>query len=319
MGGIIDFNTSCPWELYLFAFVHIAAAICMYIFDSCRLLTSTSCNDAEHVFENVVALSLLYVGVIFTVLTYHNKQSADKITRLSNVALNGATALLVSVVFIGNSSFGGIERSWMHIADVLTMIILVAVLVERVSKVSVGVWTQVMNTTAFISPAYSILFHSFFFCQPGAEWAQKNDLWEGMGINCKTLLLLFMALTAIKFVAYCDFIDPLKLLKDGSEMSDWCYWTWKFTAVLIFEVFLAFMYAVLFDDTAGQELLVIVVVVMSVVAAVTIYPVQEHMSSWMGLNGSDLWIRLGIFVLVCLVAIAGGRRGDSDRSGYQTV
>jgi hypothetical protein len=288
MGGIIDFNTSCPWELYLFAFVHIAAAICMYIFDSCRLLTSTPCNDAEHVFENVVALSLLYVGVIFTVLTYHNKQSADKISRLSNVALNGATALLVSVVFIGNSSFGGIERSWMHIADVLTMMILVAVLVERVSK-------------------------------PGAEWAQKNDLWEGMGINCKTLLLLFMALTAIKFVAYCDFIDPLKLLKDGSDMSDWCYWTWKFTAVLIFEVFLAFMYAVLFDDTAGQELLVIAVVVMSVVAAVTIYSVQEHMSTWMGLNGSGLWIRLGIFVLVCLVAIAGGRRGDSDRSGYQTV
>jgi hypothetical protein len=288
MGGIIDFNTSCPWELYLFAFVHIVAAICMYVFDSCRLLTSAPCNDAEHVFENVVVLSLLWVGIMFTVLTYHNKQSPGKITRLSNIALNGATALLVGVVFTGNASFGGIERPWMHIADMLTMIILVAVLSKRVAK-------------------------------PDAEWAQKNDLGEGMGINCKTLLLLFMVLTAIKFVACCDFIDPLKLLEEGSEMTDWCYWTWKFTAVLIFEMFLAFMYSVLFDDSTGQELLVTAVVVLSIVAAVTIYPVQKHMSGWMGLNGSGFWIRLCVMILVCLVAIVGGRRGDSNRSGYQSV
>ena len=65
MGGIIDFNTDCPWELYLFAFVHILGAIAMYVFDlSCSLLTDTPCTDQEKVLENVVALSMLYVGIL---------------------------------------------------------------------------------------------------------------------------------------------------------------------------------------------------------------------------------------------------------------
>jgi len=111
MGGIIDFGTSCPWELYLFSFCHIGGAIVLYLFDSCRLLTSTSCTDAEKVFESFTSLSMLYVGVIFSVLTYHNKTSAAKITRLSNFALNGAVAMLCAVIFAGNDAYyGGIER-----------------------------------------------------------------------------------------------------------------------------------------------------------------------------------------------------------------
>ncbi|KAL7531559.1 hypothetical protein ACHAXR_004112, partial [Thalassiosira sp. AJA248-18] len=223
----------------------------------------------------------------YTVLTYHNKHTAAKITRLSNIALNCAMALLVSVIFAGNASLGGIERSLMHMGDMLTMIILVSILSARVAK--------------------------------DAEWAQTNPIDEGMGVNCKTLLLLFLILTAIKFVAYTDFIDPMKILADGSEMTDFAMWMWQFTAVLILEVFLAVIYAVLFDDDAGHELLVITIIVMSVVAAGLFHSVQKYMSSWMGLNSNVLWIRLGVLILICIVAIVGGRRGSSHRTGYQNV
>ena len=64
MGGIIDFSTDCPWELYLFAFVHIIGSVAMYVFDSCSLLTDTPCTDQEKVMSNIVALSMLYVGVL---------------------------------------------------------------------------------------------------------------------------------------------------------------------------------------------------------------------------------------------------------------
>lgn len=64
MGGIIDFDTNCPWELYLFAFMNIGGALAMYLFDACRLLTSVACTDAEKVYQNITALSMLYVGVI---------------------------------------------------------------------------------------------------------------------------------------------------------------------------------------------------------------------------------------------------------------
>ena len=86
-----------------------------------------------------ILLILLFVCISeqqYTVLTYHNKTVAAKVTRLSDVALTAATALLVSVVFAGNASFpGGVERSWMHKGDMLTMLIVVAVLWMKVTKV----------------------------------------------------------------------------------------------------------------------------------------------------------------------------------------
>ena len=167
-GGIIDFDTDCPWQLYLFAFIHIGGGLAMYLFDSCKLLTSTSCSGSERVFETMIALSFIYVGVIFTVLTYHSKESIGKITRLSNASLNGAVALLVGVIFTGNASYGGIERSWMHKGDMLTMMLLVFVLWARVSKTNI-------------------------------DWAQKNSLNEDLGINCKTLLIFFLVVSG-KFV-----------------------------------------------------------------------------------------------------------------------
>ena len=92
-GGIIDFDTDCPWQLYLFAFIHIGAGLVMYVLDSCKLLSSTDyCSDSERVFETMIALSFIYVGVIFTMLTYHSRESVGKITSLSNAALSGAIA-----------------------------------------------------------------------------------------------------------------------------------------------------------------------------------------------------------------------------------
>ncbi len=71
--GIIDFSTSCPWELYLFAFCHLLPGVCMYLLDACALLTSKSCTDTELIWERLVAVSLVYVGVfvrsmLFTIL-----------------------------------------------------------------------------------------------------------------------------------------------------------------------------------------------------------------------------------------------------------
>jgi len=93
--------------------------------------------------------------------------------------------------------------------------------------------------------------------QPDAEWAQINAINEGMGINCKTLLLLLFALTAIKFVASTDFIDPAVLLPDGSKMTHLAIWMWRFATVLLFEVIYALGYAILFEDDAGHELVVL--------------------------------------------------------------
>lgn len=289
MGGIIDFSTSCPWELYLFSFWHLVWAITICMFDRCLLLKSTSCTASEKVMESFVVLSLLYIGVMFTVLTYHNKHSTANIMRLSNVALNCSVSLLISIIFIGNASFaGGLETSWVHMGDMLTMIIIVSVLSARVNR-------------------------------SDAEWAQIKPIKEGMGLNCKALLLLFVVATAIKLIAFTDFIPPTKLLKDGSEMTDFAIWMWKFVAVILLEFLFALSYTVLYEDDAGHEIVVVTIMVMTVVTAGSIHGVQQYMSSWMGLNSNALWVRLGIMLLICIGAIIGGRRGSSHRPGYQNV
>lgn len=287
-GGIIDFDTDCPWQLYLFAFIHIGAGLVMYLLDSCKLLTSTNCSDSEHVFETMIALSFLYVGVIFTVLTYYNKDSVGKITRLSNAALNGAVALLVAVIFTGNASYGGIERSWMHKGDMLTMMLLVFILWARVSKTNI-------------------------------DWAQKNSLNEDLGINCKTLLILFTLISVVKLFALTDFVDPNKMLADDSKMTEIAYWMWKICAVTILEFILAITYSILYDDNTVHELLTISIMIMSLIAVWMFSSVQKYMSSWMGLNkSSTLWIRVGILLVLCTACLIGGRR-SSHRSGYQNV
>ncbi|KAL7491507.1 hypothetical protein ACHAWT_001639 [Skeletonema menzelii] len=288
MSGMIDFDTTCPWQLYLFSFLHILGGFVMFPIDVCKLFTGVSCIESEIVMQRMMALSMVYVGGLYSVLTYHNKDKPAKITRLSNMALNAATAFLVSVVFIGNSKYGGFEKSWMHMGDIWTALIIVLVLAGRVS-------------------------------QKDAEWAQKNPIKEGLGANCKTLVLLFTVLTLAKFLALADFIDPAKMMADGLEITAFASWTWKFIIVLLLESFLAMLFTLFFEDESGQELLVKSFIMLILFAAGAIYSVQQYFSEWMGLNGNSLWIRLGVIIAVCIAAIAAGRLTGPTREGYESV
>ena len=70
-------------------------------------LAGVACTASEVVMQRmmVMALSMVYVGGLYCMLTYHNKDKPAMITRLFIMALNAATALLLSVVFIGNLKY----------------------------------------------------------------------------------------------------------------------------------------------------------------------------------------------------------------------
>jgi hypothetical protein len=152
-----------------------------------------------------------------------------------------------------------------------------------------------------------------------------NALNVGIGINCKTLLLLFWALIAIKLVARADFIDPAVLLPDGSEITQMAVWMWKYALVVIGELLLGLGYAVLFEDDDGHELVVVTTMIMSAVAVLSIHPVLKYTSDWVGtlFGFSALWVQLGFVILLCNAAIAGGRCGSGRHyrpfSGYHEI
>ena len=296
MGGIIiDFSTSCPWQLYTFSFLHLIASIFLFIFDACVFLFPTksgSCVDSEAVMSRLLAICLLYTGVIYGVLTYHNKSYGDMITRLSNFALHSATALLCAVIYAGNAKYGGHERGWMHVGDMLTMLLLVGVLMARVSE-------------------------------DGVVWASKNSsgVMSGMGINCKSLLLLFTVATFVKLIALTDFIDPQGfVLAEGVKMTKLATYMWQFVAVSVLEIGFALVFALLYDDEAS-ELMVITVASMTVVAIGALYPVTKYMGDWYDFSNNAIWIKLGVVLGICAVAVVGGRLTGSGggRRGYSGV
>lgn len=290
MTGIIDFSASCPWQLHTFTLMHLIGGIAMCFLNVCGLVFPTSlgsCSGSEVVMGRMVALCLLYVGVIFGVLTYHVKASTEKLTRLSNMALNGATALLVSVIFAGNEAHHGLETSWMHMGDMLAMLVLVGILAARVSE-------------------------------SDAVWANKNPLSEGHGVNCKSLLTLFTAMTLVKILVFSDFWDPNFLLADDVEMTRLAQYLWNLATVLLLEIFLGLFFSLLFDDKASHELMVFTVALLVAIIVPSFLGVSEHLSETYQMGSTSMWIMVSVALGLCAIAIVGGRMGRT-RDGYETV
>ena len=57
---------------------------------------------------------------------------------------------------------------------------------------------------------------------------------------------------------------------------------------------------------------------MTLIAGCSFYSYQGYLSSWMGLNGNGIWIKISIMIGVCILAVIGGRIGG-HREGYTKV
>lgn len=285
MTGFIDFNTDCPWQLYTFSFFHLLFGVICYTINFCPLAfpNSPKCTESELVMQRYVALTSLYTGVLFTTLTYHSKTDVSKATRLASFSLVGSATFLTSVIFCGNASFGGFERSWMHIGDMIGAMALFVILGSRVDS--------------------------------STEWAEKKELGR-LGLNCKSLLLLFLPITAVKFLAMTDFISPTKILADGVEMTELARWMFNYVAVLVLNIIFGLLYSVLYDDDKGHELVVIAIAFMTVVSPLSFQSLNGMMGSWTSMH--ILLIRAAIILCVCISAIVGGRRGVK-RAGYEGI
>lgn len=147
------------------------------------------------------------------------------------------------------------------------------------------------------------------------EWAEKKELGR-LGLNCKSLLLLFLPITAVKFLAMTDFISPTKILADGVEMTELARWMFNYVAVLVLNIIFGLLYSVLYDDDKGHELVVIAIAFMTVVSPLSFQSLNGMMGSWTSMH--ILLIRAAIILCVCISAIVGGRRGI-NRAGYEGI
>ena len=294
--GVLDLSGDTHQQSENATSLHLIASIFLFVFDACHLLFPTkqgSCGESEQVMARLLAICLLYVAVLYSILTYHNKRFDDMITRLSNFALHSAVALLCSVIYAGNVNHGGLERGWMHWGDMLTMLLLVGILLARVSE-------------------------------DGVLWANKTSsgVLGGMGVNCKTLLLLFLVVTFLKVFALTEIEPEGLVLAEGVSMTKLATYMWNFVAVTVLEIAFALVFALLYDDGTCHELMVLAIAFMTLVAIGSLYPETKHMGGWYDFSSNTIWIKLGIVLGICATAVVGGRltgAGGGRRGGYTGV
>lgn len=101
-------------------------------------------------------------------------------------------------------------------------------------------------------------------------------------------------------------------------MTKLAAYMWQFAAMAVLEIGFALIFALLYDDEASHELMIITVAFMTLVAIGALYPVTEHMGEWYDFSNNAIWIKLGVVLGICAVAVVGGRltgSGGGRRGG----
>jgi len=273
---------NCPWQLYVFSLFNIVGGVvsccnfvCDWVFGNCSA-------DVENVVLRCFALSMLYVGVLFFVLTFINHGNAEKSKRLAMVATQCTVAMFVGVIMAGPEHLGGVEKGWAHLTDMITIAVLLVIM-----------WTAIADDK---------------------DVAGCSNLYSGLGINPKTLLWLFLIGSIVKVFLVSDVMSYHQLLNDADASSDVARVLWNYMDIFVLEVALVLFFAIGYGDDKDQESTVVTIVVMTIVAVcgmIGMYYKEGLLR--------QMIISVVVIFLLAVGAIAGGRREQRSSAGYTEV
>jgi hypothetical protein len=274
--------SSFPWQLYLFSLVNLVGLYGLFG-DFCMLLTGSGevCNSAEKVTSLYMSVCLVYVSVLFFVLTFLNHGNTPKLKRLAMYGANCAVAMFAGVIMTGSTRLGGFERSWYHLGDMVTFFALSIVLLLAAEG---------------DSPA-----------------AVSSSPFTGLGINPKTLVLLAGLGTLSKLFLISDYIPLSYILEDESEVTDLARLFWNLVVVLMFEILLAITFALKYGDDMDLEGVTYAFILMTLIAWVYMIPILGFLRGELVKQGL---FSVVVFIVICVVAIIGGRK---QQRGYASV
>jgi hypothetical protein len=259
------------WQLYTFSAVNILFALSAYgiFFDSCQLIKGESCKPGAEIYmTRMVSIGLLYIGVFFLVLTHINKTNAPKLGRLASMAMKCCVALLVSVIFFGPRSRGGVENSTLQCLDLIGCFVLIAIMASAL-----------INNT---------------------NMANSNSPFTGLGMNPKTFNLLITILMFINFIGLSEFVDISTMLADPASTTAFSHVMYQFLMVVLVMILLPLIFTLVYGDEKDNEIIMGALVVMVLVQTVSIIPIADTMKE--GSMTSE-YISVGVFCLFALSVI----------------
>lgn len=280
-------ETSGLWQLYTFSAVNILASLFMYgiFIDPCQLMTGKSLCEAgaETLASRLVAISFLYVGASFLVLTYINKTNPPKLKRLVNMGMNCTVAMIVSIIFFGPRSLGGLESSVLHFLDMITGFLLLGIMISAIADDS--------------------------------QMVGSKSPFKELGMNPKTFIFLAFLLTFMKLLALSDFVDISNILEDPETGTALSHVMYQWIVVLILMVLFPLVFALSYGDKQDQEILAYTIVVLMLVSLVSLIPIADDLKSGTMLNE---YIAVSIVTLFALTTIYVGRF-NQGRDEYEPV
>ena len=275
------------WQLYVCAAVSFIYSFVMsgIVADPCKFVfQESSCKEgAEALLSPMVAVAYLPIAVFSVSLAYINQSNTPKLKRLANLMSNGAMAMLVSIIFIPNSSEGGEERPFLHLGDLLICMTLNAILL-------CPTWTS----SEMASPT-------------------TDSPLSGLGVNPKTFLIFVGIITIIKVIVMSEVISPFYIVADVGSVTALSLDLWRWIIVAAVVCIYPIVFAVFYGDEKDQIVLTVASVAMSIVNLLTMLPFGDVFKAGILMKS----LRTG--VLECLFGVAaiivgrsGARGGDYE-------
>lgn len=278
-------SVSCPWQLYTFCVFQLIYSLGLYGFvgDPCRIFAGAPCLPGGEVYTcRALAFGCLYVGVLFAVLTFNNKDDAPKLKRLAMFATNCVVMMISALMFTGSRTLGGVESAGLHLADMIAL--------------------------------FALLFITVSAMADGSEVAGSSSPVVGLGINPKALILLAVMASFVKILAFSDFVDYSSFLyrpETTTNLSD-RLWTWM--NIVVFEVLFALVFTLTYGNEKDQETVTISIVALTIIGMVSIVPIAGHLAESLL---KKMAVPGCVFIGLAIAAVIGGRCGQ--RRGYDAM
>lgn len=268
----------CPWQIYLFGLTNLCGILFPF-FDVCSFFSGKeSCNSTEHFMTFMMGYCITYLGVLLLVLTWMNHGDTPKTKRLAMIATNCAAVMFAAIVMTGSSKLNGFEIWWLHWGDMIWFLLM---------------YIFLAGATADDSPVVGV----------------SESPWSGMGVNCKTLLLLFVIATLLKLFAWTDIVNFSWLLRNPDEMSELALCCWHIGSAAMFEILLVFWFALVYGNEKDHEGVVFSIVGLTIVGIFYMIPVfgayKEGLLMAKGLPS------VIVLIVISIIAVIVGRRQRS--------
>lgn len=279
--------TNGLWQLYLFSALELlgfflSSTLLPFIPDPCMASYGKQCGSAETVLTNYNSIWTLSLSVYFCILTYLNRDSADKLKRLAYFALYCVISNLSAILMTGSSSVAGLMKPGAHVTNVI------------------------MN--------FALFFVLVFAVNTDSPMVTHTPITENLGLNIKGYLVLH-TIACLVWIFYNSDFQPIdSVFNDEDEMTKIAKALWNNWSVLVLQTALVIMYSFSYGNDKDQEAVAIASIFLLMLGAVIVWALRDLETAGIV---TYCWIQASVLSGLALLAVIRYRM--QGRQNYEPV